>query len=278
MNRPLAPTRPSGLASRVLALVDNHGSPEERKLVSKHARELAGFLDHPETARFTRHGSLDIGIENRPILKFNLIANDRVSPWPLINDLAESQPALRDLAELVLRHRLRCHVGMKLSPFSEPEYELYTYETQHRLLAKGIFSGYAPDRTNLPTRLYCFGYSSRGDLSAYADLADVEPAELEAAIGFPLPASGLAVSALFHSRWKRETGWRADKAGIEYKPFPSHMLNAVLSHAHLNFAYLLHRGGIRRYGVIGMHGFRQVLYTTLLPQATAQAGAHDKPA
>lgn len=272
LTMPATPTperRPSP-GSQVLTLIAQHGSPEERHIATAHGKELAAFLDHPDAARFGRNRALDIGLENRPVLKFNLISNSRVSPWLLINDLAERIPALGDTAELVLRHKLRCHAGIKLSA-TGVEYELYPYETPGRLLATQLFSGFSPDKTSLPAELYCFGYTSNGELSAYADVHEVDSSELEAAIGFSLPSGGLAISALFHSRRKKDGAWRADKAGIEFKPFPSHMLNAVLAHMSLNFSYLLYRGGTRHYGIIGMHGTRQVLYTTLTPLRTRNA-------
>lgn len=260
--------------SRVLGLIARCGSPEERRMAVLHGNELAAFLDHPDTIRFSRKGSLDVGLENRPVLKFNLIAGVRVSPWGLINEWAERIPRLQEVAELVLRHKLRCHAGIKLSA-TGVEYELYPYETPERLLASQQFSAYAPEQTGLPAAPYCFGYTSNGDLSAYADIQGVDAAELEEALGVALPASGLKVNALFHSRWNANGSWRTDKAGIEFMPFPSHMLNAVLAQLNLHFAYLLYRGGTRRYGVIGMHGGRQLLYTTLLPIQALKRPPHE---
>lgn len=267
------PERRPSLGSRVLSLIARHGSPEERRLATTHEKALAAFLDHPDTARFGRHGALEIGLENRPVLKFTLNSSSRVSPWLLINDLAERNPILSDTAELVLRHKLRCHAGIKLS-VTGAEYEIYPYETPEKLLATRLFSGFSPDQSSLPAKLYFFGYSSNGELSAYADVREVDTSELETAIGFSLPSGGLAISALLHSRRKPDGSWRADKAGIEFKPFPSHMLNAVLAHMSLNFSYLLYRGGTRRYGIIGIHGTRQVFYTTLTPLQTRNTSAN----
>lgn len=257
--------KPGSLGSQVVALIERHGSPEERRIASIGKNELLSFLDHPDTLHFTRMGLLDIGLENRPVLKFSLMAGGRTFPLGLINDWAERIPALQEAAETVFRHRLRCHAGIKFSP-TGVEYEIYPYETPDCLLANGIFAHHSPSRSGLPVAPYCYGCSSSGALSAYAEIKGVEPSELELPLGFPLPVAGLKANAIFNSRLKPDGSWQTDKAGIEFLPCPSHLLNTMLTHFQLNFAYLLHRGGTRRYVVIGMHGSRQVLYTALLPR------------
>lgn len=251
---------------RVLALVNQHGSPEEKQLVATHRQTLLRFLDHADTRLWlARHAPLDIGLENRLVLKFNLIAGRRGSPWGLIDAFADWAPALRTLSETVIRHKLHCHAGIKLTP-THAEYELYPYETPDKLLATTVFPGISGEQTGLPTLPYCYGYASDGSLSAYAELEDVPAAELETAMGLSLPTAGLRAKALFHSRRSPEGRWTTDKGGIEFLPFPSHLLNTALNHLDLRFSYLLHRGGRRPYGVIGMKGNRHVLYTTLLPR------------
>lgn len=252
-----------GLADRVLGMIDQHGSPEERKVLATGRGELKAFLEHPDTLNFTRRGCLDIGLENRPVLKFNLMAKRQASPWGLINEWADRMPQLAAAAETVFRHKLRCHAGIKLSA-TGVEYEIYPYETSEQVLANGVFSRFQPEQSGLPTPPHCFGCSSTGELSAYSQTTAVDLAELEEATGFALPASGLKLNAMFNSRLNPDGSWRTDKAGIEFLPFPSYLLNTVLSNFNLRFAYLLHRGGTRRYGVVGVHGTRQVLYTTLL--------------
>lgn len=261
------PNAPKSIGNELLGLVTRIGSPEERRLVAAHASELIAFLDHPDTRHFIQRRSLDIGLENRLVLKFNLMASTHVSPLGLINEWAERMPVLQPAAEIVFRHKLRCHAGIKLSP-AGVSYELYPYETSGHLLARTLLAGHAPDESGLPAKPHCFGFASTGEISAYAELHDVDIAELEQALGFTLPAEGLKANALFNSRLNPNGSWRTDKAGIEFLPFPSYLLNRVIASFNLRFSYLLHRGGTRRYGVIGVHGPRQVLYTTLLPRIT----------
>lgn len=249
----------------MLALIERHGSPEERRLAEAASAQILAFFQHPDTVRFTRLDALDIGLENRPVLKFNLLGSAKASPWGLINHWSERMPALQEVADEVFRHKLRCHAGIKISG-AGVEYELYPYETPDHQLARGIFARHEPWRSGLPLAPHCFGQSSTGELSAYAETPDILIPELEEAAGFKLPAHGLKVNALFNSRLNPDGSWRTDKAGVEFRPFPSHMLNCVLGNFNLNFAYLLHRGGVRKYGVVGVHGSRQVLYTTLFPK------------
>lgn len=255
----------NNLGLQVLALIERHGSPEERQLITASRDGILAFFRHPDTVRFTRLGALDIGLENRLVLKFNLMGSAKASPWGLINEWSEMMPALGDVADEVFRHRLRCHAGIKISA-TGIEYELYPYETLDHQLARGIFARYAPGNSGLPLAPHCFGQSSTGALSAYAETTDILVQELEEALGFQLPAHGLKINALFNSRLQPDGSWKTDKAGIEFRPFPSHMLNCVLGNLNLHFAYLLHRGGVRKYGVVGVHGSRQVLYTTLFPK------------
>lgn len=252
------------LSTALLELVGRHGSPEERQLVNAWQADLARFLDHPDVQVNSRRVVLDIGLENRMVLKFNLMASEYASPWGMVDRIGDSIPSLAPLAETVLRHQLRCHVGVKAEP-DQFEYELYAYETPDKLLANGLFSSMQVNGTKLPAPAYCYGLSTSGTLSAYANVSDVPAEELEESIGFRLPCDGLKTKALFHSRRQPDGTWRTDKAGIEFLPFPSHMLNAVLTRLDLRFAYLLHRGGNRPYGVIGVKGPRQVFYTTLIP-------------
>lgn len=257
------------LGPQILGVVRQHGSPEERRMVEAAQAELLAFFSHPDTVRFTRLGCLDIGLENQLVLKFNLMGQAKISPWGLINEWSERMPVLQEVADTVLRYKLRCHAGIKLTTRGV-EYELYPYETADHQLASGIFARHAPAKSGLPLAAHCFGCSSTGALSAYAETTGVDVAELEQAAGFKLPAQGLKVNALFNSRLNPDGSWRTDKAGIEFSPFPSYLLNAVLGNFNLRFAYLLHRGGTRKYGVVGVHGPRQVLYTTLLPQPPAR--------
>lgn len=253
------------LGAKILALIERHGSPEEKQLADTGRSELTAFLDHPDTLRFARMGLLDIGLENRLVLKLNLMAGRKVSPWGLIHEWAERIPNLRNAAELVFRHKLRCHAGIKLSK-AGVEYEIYPYETPDHLLQKNLIPHHAAPDNGLPDQPHCYGCSSTGRLSAYAEIRNINADDLEQALGFSLSASGLKTVALFNSRLNPDNSWRTDKAGIEFLPFPSHLLNKTLTHLNLHFSYLLHRGGSRRYGVIGIHGMRQVLYTTLFMQ------------
>ncbi len=257
--------RGQSLAAWILGRIDAHGTLGEQLLIVGAVREeLRRFLDHPDTLRFARLNSLEVGLENQPVLKFNLMATHRMSPWGLINEWTERIPLLREVGEHVLRHKLKCHAGLKLTE-QGVEYELYPCEVAGKPPAADLFARYMPGRAELPAPIHCFGYSSTGSLSAYAEVRDVEKSELEEAIGFPLPASGLQVNALFNSRLLASGKWRTEKGGIEFTPFPSHMLNAVLEHFNLYFSCLLHRGGARQYGIVGMHGQRKVLYTRLFP-------------
>lgn len=261
------PTPPrQKLSSALMEMVLQHGSPEERRLIERHASALTRFLDHPDALPNTPHTLLDIGLENAPVLKLNLIAM-RNSAWRLIHQVGEEHPQLQSLAETVIRHRLRCHVGIKLMA-DTVEYELYAYETAEGLLAGEHFHGSGMEACGLPSPPYCYGYTSTGMLSAYADIPDIDAAELEHELGFTLPYNGLRAKALLHSRRNANGKWQSDKAGLEFRPFPSHMLTAALGRMQLNFAYLLHRGGRRRYGVIGIKGHRQLLYTTLFASRT----------
>ncbi len=262
-----SPAKQTGplLGARVLAMIEKHGSPEEKRLAATGRDELISFLNHPDTLRFARWGLLDIGLENRLVLKLNLMAGRQMSPWGLIHEWAGRLPNLKDAAELVFRHKLRCHAGIKLSQ-TGIEYEIYPYETPDHLLQKSLFPHHSAPDDGLPAQPHCYGCSSTGELSAYAEIRNVDADDLENALGFPLSASGLKTVALFNSRLNPDNSWRTDKAGIEFLPFPSHLLNTTLTHFNLHFSYLLHRGGSRRYGVIGAHGMRQVLYTTLFTQ------------
>lgn len=258
------------LSAHLFAMVGRHGSPEERQLLAPYREAISRFLDHPDIQFRSRRTILDIGLENSLVLKFNLMSSEYSSPWAMIDHLAGWEPRLQDISEVVLRHQLRCHVGFKIAR-SGIEYELYPYETPAKLLATEVFATQAASDTGLPLPPYCYGYTSRGALSAYASLNDVPASELEEVLGTGLPSAGLRTKALFHSRYQANGKWEPDKAGIEFLPFPSHMLNAALSRLHLNFSYLLHRGGRRPYGVIGVKGAREVLYTTL---ATYPAGTN----
>lgn len=253
------------LSETLIALVNQHGSPEERRLVSTHEPALRAFLDHPDINLQSKKVGLDIGIENQCILKLNHIASPFGSAWGLIDWVCDTQPKLRALGELVLQHKIRCHVGMKLTS-SEAEFELYPYETESHIIRDSLFADHGIDNCKLPVSPYCYGLTSEGVLSAYASMDNVPAEELEAALGGSrLPHQGLRNKALFHSRRSSSGTWSTDKAGIEFLPFPSHMLNAALSKASFNFSYLIHRGGNRPYGVIGAKDSRRVLYTTLLP-------------
>lgn len=260
----LMTTHPAPIEQQVLALVERYGSPEEKRLISTHGQSICDFLSHPDSRRLTRMGLLDIGLENRLVLKFNLMASSGFSPLGLIHEWAENHPAMLDAAEAVFRHKLRCHAGIKVSA-TGVEYEIYPYETPEGLLAKSIFAPWSPQNSELPAPVLCFGRSSTGALSAYAEIKGVDPGELEQALGMTLGTAGLNSTALFNSRLTSDGRWKADKAGIEFVPCPSHLLNSILGRFHLNFAYLLHRGGMRRYIVIGLFGSKQILYTTLLP-------------
>lgn len=260
-------THPAPIEQQVLSLVERHGSPEEKRLATTHGQAICNFLAHPDSRRLTRMGLLDIGLENRLVLKFNLMASSGFSPLGLIHEWAEQHPAMREAAEAVFRHKLRCHAGIKVSG-AGVEYEIYPYETPEGLLGNGIFAPYSPRNAELPAPILCYGRSSAGALSAYSEIKGVDPAELEQALGISLGTAGLNSTALFNSRLTPEGLWKTDKAGIEFVPCPSHLLNCILARFQLNFSYLLHRGGIRRYIVIGLFGTRQVLYTTLLPVPT----------
>lgn len=257
---PRSPT----LADKVFALIDHHGSPEERRLLKPHAEAVRAFLDHPAVNLNSRRTELDIGLENTLSLKFNLVASGNHSPWSMVDQLASWAPSLQEVAELVLMHRLRCHAGFKVTR-SGIEYEIYPYETPDALLARrwGIAD---PAITRLPVTPYCYGVSSTGTLSAYARVDDVPASELEGATGLHIAVNGLKTRALFHSRRDAGGAWSADKAGIEFLPFPSYLLNTAMQQFALHFSYLVHRGGIRPYGVIGVRGDRRVLYTTLVPR------------
>lgn len=252
------------LARWLLARVEANGTPEELALVDACRPELQHFLNHPDTQRIARKGALEVGLENRQVLKLNLMAGVRYSPWGLIDNLADHIPRFREIAEYVLRYRIKCHVGLKLTP-KGVEYELYPCEVDGKPPAAALFERQVPGRAPLPAPIHCFGYSSSGSLSAYAEVKNVDKAELEALLGFTLPSAGLRINALFNSRLLPDGDWHTEKAGIEFTPFPSHLINTVLEHFELRFACLLHRGGSRKYGIVGVHGGRKVLYTRLFP-------------
>lgn len=256
---------PPTLAERVFALVARYGSPEEQQVVRANDAAIKAFLDHPSVQLASRRTELDLGLENAVVLKFNLIASGKGSPWAMVDRFADWAPSLRETSELVLRHKLHCHVGLKVSR-KGVEYELYPTETRDGLLAAHWSLDGRPVNTGLPVPPYCYGHSSDGTLSAYSRVDDVAALELEEIVGFEIPSSGLKTRALFHSRRDDAGHWHPGKAGIELLPFPSHLLTAVLQHFSLRFAYLLHRGGSRSYGVIGVKGARQVFYTTLVPR------------
>jgi hypothetical protein len=259
---------PAPLSQRLFALVGRHGTPQEKRLVEAHRLVLARFLDHPDVRPGSPRNELDIGLENSPVLKFNLIASRFGSPWAMIEQVAQWAPGLVPVADTVIQLRLRCHVGLKLSG-SGVEYELYPYETESGDIARRLLPSIPLHNTGLPATPYCYGINSAGDLSAYAEIDGLPTADLETISGWSLPAAGLRTKALFHSRYNPQTGWRSSKAGIEFLPFPSHLINAALSQMNIAYSYLLHRGGKRSYGVIGLLGERQFLYTTLLPRPPA---------
>lgn len=264
-----APTLSSSLIEAVL----KHGSPEERRLVSVHRTALTELLEHPDARPGNPYTYIEIGLENTLVLKLNVIAR-RASPWALIHQLSEQQPQLQALAETVIRHRLHCHAGIKLTP-QKAEYELYAHETKDRLLQRELFAEAGLESCGLPSPPYLYGLTSEGELSAYSDIQGTPASELEMEMGYSLPHEGLKTRALLHSRQDIKGQWHADKGGLQFLPFPSHMLNATLMKMNLHFSYLLHRGGRRRYGIIGIKGQRQVFYTTLFagPKHSTSSGA-----
>lgn len=246
-------------------MTNQHGSPEERQLLRRHQESLRTFLDHPDVRPANPGIKLEIGLENSLVLKFTALAR-RTSPFGLIHQIGEHHPSMQRLAETIIQHKLHCHAGIKLTP-EQLEHEFYVYDSDTGVLQSEGFVDEQWGNCGLPQPPLFFGHSSTGTISAYAAIAATDSVELEQEMGLKLPSAGLKIKTLLHSRRMPNGEWKADKAGLEITPFPSHTLNAALGNMRLNFSYLIHRGGSRHYGVIGMKGHRQVFYTALLPKS-----------
>lgn len=253
------------LSKTLINQVLTHGSPEERRLIETHGLALAGFLDHPDIQLHSKRAHLEMVLENRIALSFNMITTPHSASWGLIDQIGAWAPSLRNLSETILRHKLRSHVGIKIRP-DLVEYELYVYETQDHLLSTKIFPEIKTKPPGLPGSVHCYGYTSSETLSAYAITPIRDAAGSEETDALQLFCEGIRSTTLFNSKRRPDGTWITNRLGIELIPFPSHILNAVLAQLDLRFSYLLYRGGTRPYGIVGITGSRQALRTNLIPQ------------
>lgn len=252
------------------ALIDQvltYGSPEERRLIETHRTVLAEFLDHPDIQLHSKRAHLEIVLENRIALSFNIITTTRSAPWGLIDQIGIWAPSLRNLSETILRHKLHSHVGIRIKP-DLVEYELYVYESPDHLLSTTVFPEIKTKPAGIPGNVHCYGYTSSETLSAYTITPIRDAAGSEETDALQLPCEGIRSTTLFNSKRRPDGTWITNRIGIELIPFPSHILNAVLAQLDLRFSYLLYRGGTRPYGIVEITGSRQALHTNLIPQPT----------
>lgn len=228
-----------------------HWADDIRTFLHGVDRDLDGGMPH-----------LEIGLENRPILKLTLLCNRLVTTAHL-ESLPWLERAQRGLIREIRHARPRFHYGLKLLPAGR-ELEIYVHETGEQHFRRNVFGNVALAGLPDPQWLRAWALTDRRELSSYwADpgargLAGVPATVLDAA-----RETGCHAESWAHFTWNGRN-WGPAKTGVQFVP-ASARLDAALRDAlpDVNFLDLLGSPADRHSAHMAAGAGRHCLYMTL---------------
>jgi hypothetical protein len=258
------------LASRLIGLVNRHGSPGERKLVAAAREGLHRFLDHPELGRPQALQCLEVTLENRNALAFTYAPPSGRSRYALIDNLGEWASSLRAPSEEIIRGRMHAHASICLTP-EGTRFSLRVLAGRGAglpdTLLRLIGAAAPPPGTG---EVRAMELDSAGLLRLL--VASEPSAVIRTRLGrLPDGANCDGLQVLDYQSTSRS--WIFSHALVVVAPFPSYLLNARLIDGRPGFAYLLTRGGTRSHALLRLDPEREALTTPLLPQPAKGAEA-----
>lgn len=261
----VAPT----LAARLIAGVEKHGSPTERKLIATGQEQLRRFLDHPDLRRPRARYFLEATIENREALTFMFAPPPGFQRYALIDSVGEWAPGLRLLSEEIIRRKLPAHASLSLAP------EGIQFGLRVVAGPEGISDPLLPllKATPPPTSrdVRALEINAAGRLRLLA--ASEPPSTTGARLSGLLAGAQCQCHGLDVLEYQAGTGkWGSVHQLLVISPFPSYLLNARLLDEQHGFAYLLQRGGTRSHALIRADKERTTLTTPLLPVPPRKPG------
>lgn len=232
-------------------------------LVGEHwAREIRTFLQGIDKELDAGMPHLEVGVENRLVLKLTLLANYMFTTAHL-----ESLPWLNDLQRGLVREirkvRTRFQYGLKLLPEGH-EFEIYVHETKDHHFRRNIFASTLQADLPDPNKLQAWSLTNRRGLSSYwADpdsrgFAQISPATLKLA-----KDTQCAPEAWVHYTWDGNA-WGPAKTGVQFVP-ASAELDAALRDAmpDVHFLDVFGTPAARHSAHVATGAGRHCLYMTL---------------
>lgn len=246
---------------QLVQLTQQHGTLPEQQLVARWAQDIDALLAPVQRSLLSGATGLEFGIEDTLTLK--LILKSRGPQLaPALLEMVRQAPKLATWAEFVLRHQLRFHCGIKLTP-ERLTHELYAYPKDHAAL-RPIIGSNAFQTALEQLRPLGIGIDDHRGYSMYYDALDTGWTEtLRKELGVP-DWGGASLWAWQQMRFDGAT-LLPGKTALELTPMPATILARFASHYPFPyFRYLIplkqhSHGNIGRDPVSG----RFALYVTI---------------
>lgn len=117
---------------QLVQLARQHGSLAEQQLITRWGQEVGALLAPVERSLLNGGTGLEFGIEDTLTLKIILKSRGPMIV-PALFELVRQAPQLESWGQYVLKHQLRFHCGIKLTP-DRLTHELYAYPKDHAAL------------------------------------------------------------------------------------------------------------------------------------------------
>lgn len=205
---------------------------------------------------------LEIGVENRPILKLNILPN-RLFTTQHLESLPWLSAKQRSLARVIARKRSKFQYGIKLADASI-EFEIYAHEEPDGYFAREIFPVARAEHLHPLSFLRAFALNSEDQLSSYWLDPERRGIKFLPAIIANTPASSeLKAEPWVHYRLDGEN-WGAAKIGLQLYPVTTRIDQALrLAMPSLVFADLFGPPSAHHSANIAFGSTRACLYMTL---------------
>ncbi|MCK5874096.1 MAG: hypothetical protein KAG82_05330 [Alcanivoracaceae bacterium] len=222
------------LPEKILQLIDYNGVFEEKQIAGRWRDEISGFLSSSSEDLLKGHVRLEVGLEQKPVLKL-ILKRSRLSPvLSLHRQMLQLTEQQQQVADMVLTKQYPFHLGLRVEAQSARR-EIYVYERDQ------VFTSHLARTLNMPPipealEVTAFGLDEDNGISAYftryrnpAVEAQLDSAvkALEKQLRIPIAAF---VDDLWHHLRVRNGEWQAGKFALELRNPPISVIARVLSH------------------------------------------------
>lgn len=218
-------------------LAKTHGSLPEQQLLARWRRELNALLRPADRQLLNGECTLELGIEDGLTLKV-ILKTQRLGPVPTLVNLMADSPPLAPWSQFVIRHNLRFHCGIKITPERLTREVYATPPRDPALLRQAL--GDTPFREAAQAlKPVLLGLDDLRGFSMYYDAVDTAWVDaLRQELGLK-DWQGPAPYAWQQTRYDNGE-LLPGKTGLEFTPLPAPVLARLASHYPFrHFRYLL---------------------------------------